>query len=151
MNVGHICNRKVIHADLETGVIDAARMMREQHVGSLIVTCREAAGLRPVGIITDRDLVVEVMAEEIEPQRLALEDAMSGHPLIAYESDDSYEVLERMREKGVRRIPVVNSEGYLVGVLAIDDILRMIFHELGNLVSLVKREYEAEVRMRKAG
>jgi CBS domain-containing protein len=150
MNVGNICNRKVIFADVGTNLLDASKLMREHHVGSLIATRRETGGDRPLGIITDRDLVVEVMAEEIEPQSVTLEDAMTRHPLIAYESDDVYEVLERMREKGVRRIPVVNSEDYLVGVLAIDDILRMIFHELGNLVSLVKKEYETELKLRKA-
>lgn len=150
MNVGNICNRRVIFADVDTNLIDASKLMREHHVGSIIVTRRENGGDRPMGIITDRDLVVEVLAEEIEPQRLSLKDAMTQHPLIAYESDDVYEVLERMREKGVRRIPVVNSEGFLVGVLAIDDILRMIFHELGNLVSLVKKEYETEIKLRKA-
>lgn len=150
MNVGNICNRKVIFAEVGTNLLDASKLMREHHVGSLIATRRETGGDRPLGIITDRDLVVEVMAEEIEPQSVTLEDAMTRHPLIAYESDDVFEVLERMREKGVRRIPVVNSEDYLVGVLAIDDILRMIFHELGNLVSLVKKEYETEVKLRKA-
>jgi len=150
MNVGNICNRKVIFADVGINLLDASKLMREHHVGSIIVTQRETGGDRPLGIITDRDLVVEVMAEEIEPQNVTLKDAMTRHPLIAYESDDCYEVLERMREKGVRRIPVVNSEGFLVGVLAIDDILRMMFHEMGNLVSLVKKEYETEVRLRTA-
>jgi len=150
MNVGKICNRKVVSADVETSLTDAAKLMRQFHVGTIIVTREETGGAKPVGIITDRDMVVEVLAEEIEPQRLALEDAMTRQPLIAMEDDDSFEVLERMREKGVRRIPVVNGQGYLVGVLASDDILRMIFHELGNLVSLVKKEYEAEQKLRKA-
>jgi len=140
----------MITSDDDTNLVEAARLMRHNHVGSIIVTRQDGKGIRPVGIITDRDLAVEILAEEIDPQRVTLEDIMTRNPLMAYEDDDAYEVLDAMRSKGVRRIPVIDREGLLIGVLAIDDILRMIFHELGNLVALIQKEYETELRLRKA-
>jgi len=149
MIIGKICNRKVVAADVDSSVLEAARMMRHYHVGSIIVTEGEANGARPVGIITDRDLAIEIMAEEIDPQRVTLGNAMTSNPLAAREDDEHYEVLEAMRGKGVRRIPVVDQNGLLVGVLAVDDLLRVISHEMAGLVALVQKEYDTEVRLPK--
>lgn len=150
MNIGKICNRKVVTADADTSVIEAAKLMRYNHVGSVVVTKSEGQGVRPVGIITDRDLTIEILAEDIDPQCVTVGDAMSRYPLAAHEDDDSYDVLDAMRKKGVRRIPVIDNEGALVGVLAVDDILRMVFYEIGSMVSLIRKEFETEERLRKA-
>jgi CBS domain-containing protein len=149
MNIGKICNRNVLAADVDTSVLEAARMMRHNHVGSIIVTESEGESAKPVGIITDRDLVVEIMAEEIDPQNVTLGDAMTRNPLSACEDDEPYDVLEAMRNKGVRRIPVVDRDGLLTGVLAVDDILRKLSHEMADLVALIQKEYDTEVRLRK--
>lgn len=149
MYIGKICNRNVVSADANTNVVEAARMMRHNHVGSIIVTHDGDKGTRPVGIITDRDLVIEIMAEEIDPGTVTVGDVMTRYPLAAYEDDEPYVVLEAMRNKGVRRIPVIDSDGMLVGVLAVDDILQMISRELGNMMTLVQREYDTEVHLRR--
>lgn len=149
MNIGKICNHNVVSADADASVLEGARLMRHNHVGSIIVTKQEGQAARPVGIITDRDLIVEVMAEEIEPNSVTLGDAMTPYPLAAREDDEPFDVLNAMRSKGVRRIPVIDDDGLLVGVLAIDDILRMISREMADLVGLIQKEYDTEVRLRK--
>ena len=148
MNIGKLCNHNVVSANEDTSVLEAARLMRHSHVGSIIITRDEGRGARPVGIITDRDLTVEIMAEGIDPESVTVGDAMTSSPLSAREDDEPFEVLEAMRSKGVRRIPVIDNQGLLVGVLAVDDIMRMLFHEMGNLVSLYHREFETEARLR---
>jgi len=150
MNIGKICSHNVVAADAETSVLEGARLMRHNHVGSLVVTKQEGQGARPAGMITDRDLIVEVMAEEIDPNSVTLGDTMTPYPLAAREDDEAFDVLNAMRSKGVRRIPVVDANGLLVGVLAVDDILRMISREMADLVGLIQKEYDTEVRLRKA-
>lgn len=144
MSVGNVCNREVIVADRSDNLVDVAKLMRRYHVGSIIVVEHDKDGVRPIGIVTDRDLVVEVLAEEVDCSTVALEDVMSPAPFTAQEQDDLYDVIEAMRTKGVRRVPVVDREGLLVGVLTVDDVLWNLSQELGNIVSLIERQASAE-------
>lgn len=151
MSVGNVCNREVVVADRDSNLVDVAKLMREYHVGSVIVVERDAEGVRPVGIVTDRDLVVEILAEQVDPAAVALEDVMTPDPLTATEGEDVYDIIEAMRSRGVRRVPIVDGEGYLVGVLAVDDLLWSQSRELSNIVSLIERQPKAEARRRAHG
>lgn len=144
MNIGTICSRETIIADTGDCLLDTARLMREHHVGSLIIVTSNQHGVRPVGIITDRDIVIQAISEEIELSDLVAGDIMSRDLLIAREDDDLFEAFERMCKKGVRRMPVVNAEGLLIGVLSIDDLLEIIVNEMRNLVQLFKHEQQKE-------
>ena len=140
MNIGTICSRETIIAETGDSLLDTARLMRKHHVGSLIIVDREKDGIRPVGIITDRDIVVQAISEEIELDSLMAGDIMSRELLIARENDDLFEAFESMCMNGVRRMPVVNEAGTLVGILSIDDLLEVIVDEMKNLVRLFKHE-----------
>ena len=144
MSVGNVCNREVVVADRADDLIEVAKLMRRYHVGSVIVVEHEGEAARPIGIITDRDLVVEVLAEEVDCATVGLEDVMSPAPFTAREEDDLYDIIEVMRNKGVRRVPVVDDDGFLVGVLTVDDVLWNLSQELGNIVSLIERQPRAE-------
>ncbi len=145
MSVGEICNREVVVIDRKASVYEGARLMRNHHVGSLVVIDEDSdTPMKPVGIVTDRDLVVEIMAKEVPEAVLAIGDIVAAELLTARESDGVWETILRMRAMGVRRLPVVNSEGHLTGMLTMDDLLKFIADEMSDLVRLIRREQKRE-------
>lgn len=147
MNIGTICSRETIIAETLDSLLDTARLMRKHHVGSLIIVNKEKDGVRPVGIITDRDIVVQAISEEIDLNSLTAGDIMSRELLIARENDDLFEAFESMCMNGIRRMPVVDEQGILVGILSIDDLLEVIVDEMKNLVHLFKHEQQKEKKI----
>jgi CBS domain-containing protein len=148
MNAGALCNRNVVTANRETSISAAARLMRDRHVGSLIITEKRDPHIEPVGILTDRDIVVEVLAEDVYPNIVTVGDIMTSAVLKINENDSILETAQRMRARGVWRVPVVSNQCDLVGVLAQDDILGLLSEELSLLVKLTAREAEQEAKKR---
>jgi CBS domain-containing protein len=148
MNAGKLCNRHVVTATRETSISGAAQLMRDKHVGSLIVVENRDNRLEPVGILTDRDIVIEVLAENVDPDIVTVGDIMTTAVLKVCEHDSIFEITQRMRARGVRRVPVVSNQGELVGVLAQDDILALLCEELSLLVKVSTREVEQEIKKR---
>jgi CBS domain-containing protein len=149
MNAGDICKRDVVVAYRDTPLAEAARLMRERHVGTLIVVVDRASERVPVGILTDRDIVVAVVAKGLDPRTLKVGDVMSSGVFAVGEQDGPAEVLRAMRENGVRRVPVVTHSGALAGILAIDDLLELMSDELVDFVRAFARERARETRMRR--
>jgi CBS domain-containing protein len=144
MLVGEICNREVVIANADESVMQAARLMRENHVGDVVVV-EEQEGVRvPKGILTDRDIVIELIAQEVDLDEVDIGDVMSYELLIALESEDVLDILKRMRAKGVRRVPVVNQEGGLEGILTADDVIDLVAEQLKDLTGLTKRQLNEE-------
>src|SRR5512143_1406817 len=106
MNVGEICNRVVVFAEREMRLGEAARLMRDEHVGSLVVMDRTPAGRTPVGMITDRDIVVAAVAKEVDPFTLTVGEVMRPDVVTVRETDSEFDALRLMRHRGVRRLPV---------------------------------------------
>jgi CBS domain-containing protein len=146
MAVGELCNREVVIAEKNLGVTEAARLMRRHHVGDLVVVDGDR---KPVGIVTDRDIVVEVVAAGVNPEALSLVDIMGPSLATVREGEGVFEALRYMRDKGVRRMPVVDAAGALVGILTLDDLLGLLAEELGELAKLVSHEREREARQRR--
>jgi CBS domain-containing protein len=127
-------------------VAQAARLMRDQHVGFLVVH-REGDDLRrPLGVLTDRDIVLEVTACGIDPRSVTVEDVMTREPLIARDSDELSDVLQTMRREGVRRVPVVDSRGALVGIIAIDDLVGIVAGLICDMAGSIRTEQRREWR-----
>lgn len=148
MIVGEYCNRDVVIAEKKTEIREAARLMREFHVGDLVVVEGPGETNVPVGIVTDRDLVVEVLAEDVRPESVTVGDVMRPDPATAREQDDFWDTLTRMRNLGVRRMPIVDARGDLVGILAVDDFLEVVAEGIDGIVRLIKREMEHETHER---
>ena len=148
MTVGTVCNRDVVYTTPQTSAAEAARLMRQYHVGNLIVAEEKAGKRLPVGIVTDRDLVIEVMAQGISPVTVTVADMMSATLITAQESDDLMDTIKRMRAKGIRRIPVVGADSALVGILSVDDVIDLLAEELTDLARLITREQRREQRRR---
>lgn len=144
MPVGEICNREVIIVQRDTTVHDAAKLMRQHHVGSVVVV-EDRKGVKvPVGIVTDRDLVVEIMAPDLVQMVITAGDIMAPKLSTVKDSTGIYEAIQYMRGEGVRRLPVVDSKGGLIGILTLDDMLELLAEELLELSRLVKHEQKKE-------
>jgi len=148
MTIGKICNRDTVFTTSDSTIADAAALMRDQHVGDLVVVTEQAGRRIPVGILTDRDLVVEILAKKVDLEAITVGDVMSRDPLTARESDSLYDTLQRMRAKGVRRAPVVDAGGALVGIISTDDYLDLLADELTTLARLIGREQARERQTR---
>lgn len=149
MNAGELCNREVVFAYRDTRLVEAARLMREHHVGSLVVVVDRLSERVPVGILTDRDIVVAVVAKELDPRTLAVGDVVTGELITVREKDGIPDALRLMREKGVRRVPVLTHSGALAGILTIDDLLDLMAEELGAFARTINRERVRETRARR--
>ena len=149
MTIGKVCNREVVFVHQQASVPEAARLMREYHVGDLVVI-KEKTGKRvPVGIITDRDIVLEVIAEGVDMDDVSVGDIMSDKLVTARESDGLPETIKLMRAKGIRRLPVVNDDNELVGILSVDDLIDLFSEQIVDLARLIAREQGREKAGRK--
>ena len=143
MTIGSLCNREVVVTGTDTTVAQAAKLMREFHVGDLVVL-EEGDERKPVAVVTDRDIVVAVVALDVDPNRVMVTD-VAREPLEAVTEDtDLLDAVARMRQRGVRRLPVVDDEGSLLGIFTLDDALGVVGEVVDNLVALVAREIERE-------
>lgn len=149
MAVGEICNREVVIAERSLSVAEAARLMRTHHVGDLVVVEETGGHRQPVGIVTDRDIVVEVVAAGVNPEALKVGDIMGPDVATVRESEGLFEALRYMRDKGVRRMPVVDAGGGLIGILTLDDLLGLLAEEMSELAKLVSHERQRETAVRR--
>jgi CBS domain-containing protein len=145
MTVGHICNRNVVVAPRTEMVVDAARRMRISHVGALVVVETRNGRQRPIGIVTDRDIVIGAVAGDPDHiNYLLLSDVMTSDPVTANEGDSTDTVLATMQARGIRRLPIVDAEGVLVGILTLDDLLHHLTAQQNGLVAIVATEQQQE-------
>ncbi|MDH5297737.1 MAG: CBS domain-containing protein [Desulfobulbaceae bacterium] len=146
MSVGEFCNRQVVIARRNSTIVEVAKLMRQHHVGDVVIV-EEGETSMPVGIITDRDLVIELLAMEVELGSVTVGDAMSYDLATARESDSIWVTMQTMRARGIRRMVVVNDRGGLEGILTVDDLLELFAEEL---TTLAKVAIGQQTRERKA-
>jgi len=125
MNVGEICSREVIVMDRGESLHQAVALMRENHVGDVVITGSRAGKAVPLG-------------------SLGVSDVMSSDLLTVTETQTEAEALAAMRHKGVRRAPVVDAGGALVGIVSVDDVIEVLSEQLGNIAALIGREQQQE-------
>jgi CBS domain-containing protein len=147
--IGEICNREVVFARRDSTVREAAQLMRDSHVGDLIIVDERNGRRVPAGILTDRDIAVGIVAKGLDPDTLAVGDVVGPELVLVKESAGVSETIELMRAKGVRRIPVVDASGALVGIVTADDMLDLLAEELSGLARMVAREQRREAEYRK--
>jgi CBS domain-containing protein len=123
--------------------------MRENHIGSLVIVDEADRGRFPVGMLTDRDIAVAVVAPALDPRTLTVGEVMSGELVTASEQDDILDTLQRMRRRGVRRVPVLAANGTLAGIVTLDDLLELVAEQLGDIVKAITAEQSREAKTRK--
>lgn len=149
MNIDTVCSTHVVTARQDQSLREAASLMRLNHVGSLVVLPAQGNSKRPIGIVTDRDLVVEVMATGLDPDALTLADLLDGAPVTVRQQDDVLDALHKMRSRGVRRLPVTDPHGDLAGIVSMDDLLHALSRELSLLGRVVEYQPRQEAAHRR--
>ena len=148
MRVGEYCNREVVVIEQDGSITEAARIMREYHVGDVIIVRSENGKRIPVGILTDRDVALEIVAKSADPEALRVGDAMSYELTTVNEDDDLMHVIEIMRDKSIRRVPVVDLDEALVGIITVDDLLDLMSEVFIDIVHLVHGQRRREAKTR---
>jgi len=144
MRIGEICTREVVHCERDASVVEIAELMRNHHVGDVIVAEPHQGKLVPVGIVTDRDLVVQVLAQGVGLDAFTAQDLMSDELVTATETEAVYDAIWHMRSKGIRRLPVVDERKFLVGVLTADDVTEFLAEELAQVARIVPHQVKLE-------
>ncbi len=146
MPIGELCNREVVFATRTTTIVEAAQLMRRYHVGDLVVVEEINNKRMPVGIVTDRDIIIEVVAKSQPFQDCTVDKIMSSQLVSVPETEGVIETIKLMRNHAIRRIPVVSNDGVLVGIISADDVLDLLAEELSELAKVAPREQIREVR-----
>lgn len=143
---GEFCNRRVVIAKKGETILEVARRMRDEHVGSVVVVDHHGnVNVVPVGILTDRDIVVRVLANsDRHVDSFRVGELMTQKPILAWEDEDLADVLKRMRSYGIRRVPVVDRDGILQGIITLDDVLEFLQEEVADMSTLLSRERQRE-------
>jgi CBS domain-containing protein len=148
LSAGDLCTRVVVVAHRDMPLTKAARLMRQHHIGCLVVVDETQVGRMPVGLLTDRDIVTAVVAQDVDARTLRVEDVMSPEPVTVREDDSLLDALSAMRRAGVRRVPVTDARGVLEGLLALDDVMELLGEEVGALVQVLSSQREREPKRR---
>lgn len=144
-NVGAVCVREVVVAEGNESVLELAQLMRHHHVGDVVIVNRRDDKIYPSGIVTDRDIVVDALVTSLDSIRHMKASDLVKRSLVSVREDQTIDdALEVMRENGIRRAPVVDTEGALVGVLAVDDIVELFADRLCQLSTLFTRQQRIE-------
>lgn len=149
MSAGEYCNRDVVIVEKSESIREAIKLMRDHHVGDVVVVEMLENATIPIGILTDRDIVIEILAEDVDLDTVNVGDVMSYQLATVPEDTKLVDAIKLMRNKGVRRLPVVNEQNELQGILSVDNILELVVEQLSDVVGLVTREITNEEKMRK--
>jgi len=148
MSVDKICTRNVVTISRDADIAEAALKMRQAHVGDLVVTEYRNGRETPIGMVTDRDIVVEVVAQRVQPESLKVADIMSGDVLTVHKDNGIAFAVAEMHKAGVRRVPVVEHGDALVGVLSLDDVVQHLAATLVHVGETLQAEQSKEARLR---
>ena len=145
MSLPSICIKDVVTTNGEMTILEAARLMKNGHIGDLVVV-KQNGTKKPIGILTDRDIVKFVVADNQMPEKVLVEDIMSRTLVTVPQTISLFEALDIMQENGIHRVPVVNSEGSLIGIVASADILSILASELVSLSEISQQQISKEKR-----
>ena len=144
MRIGDLCTCEAHCVSSDAPLAEAVREMHRRHVGALVVLGRGAAAGRPIGIVTDRDVLRAEMTRRADVFSLTAGEAMTADPLILEESCSLAQGVRRLGDRRVRRAPVIDARGKLVGLISLDDVLPAVAESLTELAKLIGRQSRLE-------
>jgi CBS domain-containing protein len=150
MPIGDICVLGVVTCNRDTKIDEVAQLMRQHHVGDVVVIEESKGKQVPVGILTDRDVVTSVIALKLDPAMFSAGDLISRKIITVREDLGVFETIQEMRRHGVRRMPVLDQEGTLAGIISIDDLFALLAEEMAELAKLISKEQVEETRRKPA-
>lgn len=137
MSLGNLCRKEVVTVKPGTTVSEVTRLMEEKNIGSVVI---DGEGEK-FGIVTDRDILLRVLSKNLDPNTTPIDDVMTWKiVLILREDMGLFEALEQVKKSAVRRFPVVNAEGDLVGIITVDDIINLLGKELADVARIIENE-----------
>ena len=139
MLLKEVCTASVGSCGPQTTVLQAASLMRHRHVGDLVVVDDPQDEGIPLGVVTDRDIVLEVLGNGLDPAKTTVGSLMRKPVVIAHESEDTTQAIERMHAHGVRRLPVVAQEGQVIGIITLNDLLRLFVADANLLLGVMTK------------
>ena len=137
MPIMEYCTKHVITATGSQTVFDAAKQMWDRNVGAIVVLDSDK---KPLGMVTDRDIAVNVVAQGKDPRSTVLKEIMSKNALVLRQDQGIFEATKMMSEKGIRRLPIVDSEGKLAGIISLDDLITVFGEEVANIANAIAYE-----------
>ncbi|HOI13091.1 MAG TPA: CBS domain-containing protein [Methanoculleus sp.] len=137
MGLVKCCREQVIAVSPDTPAVEVARIMGEKNVGSVVIVTGDN---RPVGILTDRDLTVRVMAQEKNPGEIRAGDILTRDVITFQDSMGIYEAIQKMTDAGIRRMPIIDDAGKLIGIVTMDDIVRMLGEEMAAIAKNIEKQ-----------
>lgn len=146
MLLKEICTPDVVFCDRRTSVLEAARIMRKKHIGDLVVVDDPEDACLPVGLVTDRDIVIKVLGEERSASTVTVGEIMCAPIVVASHNEEVSQGIARMRAHGVRRLPITGPLGKLTGVVTLDDLLKELAKTTNALLDIVTQEQDHERR-----
>jgi CBS domain-containing protein len=151
MPVGEICIRNVIICNRSTTIHEAAQLMLQYNVGDVLVVDESGNKRIPVGVVTDRDIAMDVVASKLDPVLTLTGDLVKKAVITVREDSGVFETIQQMRMHGVRRMPVVDRDGGLVGILSIDDVVQLLAEEMSELAKLISKEQPRPDQPKRSG
>lgn len=148
MPINECCNTDVVFCEADASIPEVAELMRKHHVGDIVVIEKTGDKSVPVGIVTDRDIVIETIALRVDVEGFTAGDIMSAPVATVREDEDFVETLRLMRSHKIRRIPVVTEGGTLFGIVTADDIVSLLAKELSMMVDAIAEQPVREGRTR---
>lgn len=144
MSLKRVCIQEVTTVAEHTNTVELAQLLSKQHVGCVVVVRDN----RPVGVLTDRDVVLKVVASQRDPMEVQAKDIVGKDIVTVGVDDDPLDATRIMRDRGLRRLPVVDAQGALVGIVTFDDLLLLLASEIWNLAGTVESQVRLELQQR---
>lgn len=149
MSIKALCSRDLVAVGRDDTVFKAAQLMRQNHIGDVLVVEKKQDVILPVGIVTDRDVVIEIVAPGLDPQVITVGDIMLPTIFTINEDSGVFDTIRLMTDKGVRRLPVVRKDGSLIGIITLDDLLLLMAREFCSFAKLLTKEQQNEAEKRR--
>ena len=146
MLLKNLCTTDVAVCTRDTTLAEVSRVLRSRHTGDVVIVDDPDGDCLPIGLVTDRDIVVKVLGAGHDPNQVKAGEIMRSPLVCADESEDCGVAVARMQAHGVRRLPITGARGRLVGIVTLDDLLRVTVEEMGALLAIVTKEQDVERR-----
>ncbi|HOI57823.1 MULTISPECIES: CBS domain-containing protein [unclassified Methanoculleus] len=137
MGIVKCCREQVVAVSPDTPAVEVARIMGERNVGSVVIVTGDN---RPAGILTDRDLAIRVMAQEKNPGEVRAGDIVTRDVVTFHDNMGIYEAIQKMTAEGIRRMPITDDAGKLIGIVTMDDIVRMLGEEMASIAKNIEKQ-----------
>jgi CBS domain-containing protein len=143
MSIKDICGRQVVTATKDASVNEVAKLMKKHNVGNVVIIDNQVTTNKPIGILTDRDITMKIVAEDVDARQISAGDIMTENLLLLHGNQSINEAIDMMCAKGVRRAPISDDTHKIIGIASIDDLFILLAEEMGSLSKLIRKQVDA--------